>query len=282
MKNISLAFLFMLCSIYTNAQISPPYSQNFETSAFPPSGWQTFPLGSSINWQYDTTASGYGIGSACISFDNFNTTAGSYYGIRLPAMSFDSVLNPYIRFDIAYAQKTGTGSDIFGIWWSNNGSSNWQNVINYSAGSLATASSTTSLFVPSVGEWQTKTLSLSSLAGLPYVRLAIEDDCNNGNKIYFDNVLVFDSSTNVNVNEISNANQLLLFPNPAGHEINVLNNSTLPIQLSLYNCLGERILEKVLFDKLNTINISDYSEGSYFYTLSSETKVIKKGVVFKQ
>lgn len=137
-------------------------------------------------------------------------------------------------------------------------------------------------FVPSVGEWQTKTLSLSSLAGLPYVRLAIEDDCNNGNKIYFDNVLVFDSSTNVNVNEISNANQLLLFPNPAGHEINVLNNSTLPIQLSLYNCLGERILEKVLFDKLNTINISDYSEGSYFYTLSSETKVIKKGVVFKQ
>ncbi len=237
MKNKSLILLFIICSMYVKAQISPPYTQDFETSVFPPSGWQTFPIGSPINWQYDTTASGYGIGSACISFDNYNTAAGSYYGVRLPPMLFDVVTNPYLRFDVAYAQRTGAASDIFGIWWSNNGSSNWQSITSYSAGALTTAPSTANLFVPTSGQWQTKTLSLSFLAGLPYVRLAIEDNCNNGNKIYIDNVVVFDSLPNVSVNEPFNADQLMVYPNPTHNEIKVKSNSSLLITFSLYNSM---------------------------------------------
>jgi len=281
MKNNMLVFLFVICSLYASAQISPPYSQDFETSLFPPSGWQTFPIGSSINWQYDTTASAYGVGTACISFDNYNTVAGSYYGIRLPPMQFDLVLNPYIRFDVAYAQRTGAASDIFGIWWSNNGSSNWQNISNYSGNSLTTATSTANLFVPSPGQWQTKTLSLSGLAGLPYVRLAIEDDCNHGNKIYIDNIVVFDSLPNVKVNEVHNTDQLVIFPNPVANEINIQNNSAQEIQFSLYNSIGKIILEKTFSNNTITINISDFASGTYFYKLKSETEVLKKGALYK-
>ncbi len=282
MKNKLSLSLFMMCSIFSNAQLTPPYSQDFETGIFPPSGWQTFPIGSPINWLHDTTASAFGIGSACISFDNYNTASGSYYGIRLPPMMFDNTTNPYIRFDIAYAQRTGASSDVFSIWWSNNGSSNWQNIISYSSSTLTTAPSTANLFVPTSTQWQTKTLSISSLAGLPYVRLAIEDGCFGGNKIYIDNVEVFDSLPNVSVKELFNASQLIVFPNPIVNEINVRNNSTQPIQFSLYNYLGELILEKNLVDNTSTINISDYSKGAYFYKLNSGEELIKQGKIIKQ
>ena len=282
MKNKILVSLLMICSIYTKAQLTPPYFQDFEFGIFPPSGWETFPIGSPINWQHDTTASGHGIGTACISFDNYNTAAGSYYGIRLPPMLFNSVTNPYLRFDIAYAQRTGASSDIFGIWWSNNGSSNWQNIFSYSSGTLTTAPSTANLFVPTPTQWQTKTLSILSLAGLPYVRLAIEDNCNNGNKIYIDNVEVFDSLPNVKVNEVFNANQLMVFPNPATKIINVLNSSSLAIRFLLYNSFGEIVLEKELIEKTTQIDISDYSDGMYFYKLNSESEAIKWGNIIKQ
>ncbi|HNS13186.1 MAG TPA: T9SS type A sorting domain-containing protein [Bacteroidia bacterium] len=282
MKNKLLTILLAFCSISVTAQISLPYSQDFETSLFPPTGWQTFPIGSSINWQYDTTVSAYGIGSACISFNNYTTAAGSYYGIRLPAMNFNLVSNPYIRFDVAYAQRTGASSDIFGLWWSNNGSSNWQNIINYSGGSLSTATSTANLFVPTPVEWQTKTLSLSSLAGLPYVRLAIEDDCFNGNKIYIDNIEVFDSLPNVNVKELSTTIRPLVYPNPAINELFIQNNSAVPIHFSLYNSIGEIVFEKTLIDHRSIINVLDYPKGLYFYILKSETEPMKSGSIYKQ
>jgi hypothetical protein len=282
MKFKSLVILIMICSIYVNAQISLPYSQDFEASTFPPSGWQTFPIGSPLNWEWDTTASSYGIGSACISFDNYTTAAGSYYGIRLPPMLFDVVTNPYIRFDVAYAQRTGAASDILGIWWSNNGSSNWQSIINYSGINLSTAPSTANIFVPTAGQWQTKTLSLSFLAGLPYVRLAIEDNCNNGNKIYLDNVVVFDSITTISVDEVDNSKKVVLYPNPGNDQLNILKNSSEHVQFTLFNSLGNTICEKTLFGRNTSIDISTYSKGIYFYELSSEIELLKKGKLIKQ
>jgi hypothetical protein len=237
MKKNLLTLLINLIFAGTYAQVPLPYSQNFEGTTFPPTGWQTFPIGSPVNWVRDTTASGYGTGTACTSFDNFNTSSG-YYGIRLPSMNFTNVTLPYIRFDIAYAQRPGTGSDIFGLWWSNNGSSNWQNIINYSGANLVTAPPTASLFVPTPAQWQTKTRSLISLAGLPYVRLAIEDDCYHGNKIYFDNVIVFDSAT-VGVNEIYNSNQPVIVPNPFHSFINIVFDSPRKIiKAKIYTIAG--------------------------------------------
>ncbi|MFI5220304.1 MAG: T9SS type A sorting domain-containing protein [Bacteroidia bacterium] len=269
-KNLLTLFICMLFGgIY--AQVPLPYSQDFESTLFPPTGWQTFPIGSPINWVRDTTASGYGIGIACTSFDNYNTPAGSYYGIRLPSMNFSTVTQPYIRFDIAYAQRMAGGSDIFGLWWSNNGSSNWQNLQNYSGSNLATAPPTPILFVPSASQWQTKTLSLASLAGLPFVRLAIEDDCNHGNKIYFDNVIVFDSAT-VGIDGINNPDQFQVYPDPFSSFINIVSNSNQKIiRAELFNSIG---ILAASINKEHSIfifeNLSHLSEGIYLLKIYSE------------
>ena len=264
------------------AQVALPYSQDFEATSFPPLGWQTFPIGSSTNWILDNTVSGYGIGSACISFDNYNTVAGTYFGIRLPAMDFTNISDPYIRFDVAYAQRIGTGSDVFGFWWSNNGSSNWQNIINYSGSNLSTAPSTSNLFVPTPGQWQTKTLSISTLAGLPFVRLAIEDDCNHGNKIYIDNIIVFDSTTNVGINENNSYDQAMIYPNPTNDKFYIKGISSYPINVALINSLGEKLFESEIYDITNSINVAKYKTGLYYYELRNKGESVKQGKLIIQ
>ncbi|MEP7168225.1 MAG: T9SS type A sorting domain-containing protein [Bacteroidota bacterium] len=281
MKKNLLILLISAISIASYSQTPLPYTQDFEAITFPPAGWQRFPIGSLINWERDTTVSGYGIGTACTSFDNFNNGGGTYYGIRLPFMNFTSVTQPYIRFDIAYALRPGNASDVFGLWWSNNGSSNWQNLINYSSSSLTTAPPSSILFVPTASQWNTKLLSLSALAGLPYVRLAIEDDCNHGNKLYFDNVLVFDSSA-TGITEIYNSNQPMIFPNPFNEVINIISDSQQRIcKAELYNSLG-LIVSTV--EKNNSIlkleNLSGLTQGIYFLRFFSDKgKVINKKII---
>ncbi|HKR04162.1 MAG TPA: T9SS type A sorting domain-containing protein [Bacteroidia bacterium] len=262
-KIILLVLVINLVSARSYSQV--PYSQDFEFTTFPPTGWQTFPIGSSINWVRDTTASGYGIGTACTSFDNYNTPAGSYYGIRLPSMNFTSVTQPYMRFDIAYAQRPNSASDVFGLWWSPNGSSGWQLLINYSGPTLITAPPTSNLFVPTATQWQTKTRSLATLAGLPYVRLAIEDDCYHGNKIYFDNVIVFDSAT-VGITEIYNSNQLMISPNPFHDFINIIPGSHQKIRKAeLYNVIGSLTASVENENSVLTFeHLSELKQGIYF------------------
>ncbi|MEO5569553.1 MAG: T9SS type A sorting domain-containing protein [Bacteroidia bacterium] len=271
MKQILPAIFFSMLFMESYAQL--PYSQDFEATTFPPTGWQTFPIGSPINWEHDATVSGYGIGTACTSFDNFNTPAGSYYGIRLPIMNFTSVSQPYIRFDIAYAQRINSASDIFGLWWSPNGTSGWQNLINYSGASLVTAPATSVLFVPTASQWQTKTRSLSSLAGLPLVRLAIEDDCNHGNKIYFDNVIVFDSAT-VGINEIIYSNQLHVYPDPFSSFITIIPDEAQTIyRAGLYDITGSLVAAIEESNRIFRVeNLSGLPEGIYFLRLDIQNE----------
>ena len=262
-----LLFFALISALSLPAQIIPPYVQDFE-GPFPPTGWQTFPIGSPVNWVRDTTASGYGNSQACISFDNFNTSAGSYYGVRLPSMNFSGVTQPYLQFDYAYALRTGTASDIFGIWWSNNGTSNWQNLINYSNASLVTAPATSAMFLPAPSDWRTKTLSLSSLAGLSFVRLAIEDDCNNGNKIYIDNVRVFDS-TLVGIESPSNqTSSMLLCSDRCSLEI-PFNGI---VSCTVYDLSGRILLrhQETGYEKQWRLSTEDFSPGIYLVNMFCE------------
>jgi hypothetical protein len=187
MKELLTTAAVCLVTLGAAAQTPLPYFQDFEGGVFPPPGWQTFPIGSPVNWTLDTV-SAYGIGTACASFDNYNTASG-YYGIRLPWMDFTNVENAVFQFDLAYAKRPTGSADQFSLWWSDNGSTNWQSLGSISA---ITAPPTADPFVPESSQWQTFAVVLS-LSHEPYVRLAIEDVSNHGNLMYFDNALVYDS-----------------------------------------------------------------------------------------
>jgi len=278
MNRILLNTLILVLMSSVAAQTPLPYFQDFEDPTFPPTGWQTFPIGSPINWVRDTNASGYGIGDACTSFDNYNNTSG-YYGIRLPSMDFTNVTQPYIRFDIAYAKRPTGSSDIFGLWWSDNGTSNWQNLANYSGSNLTTAPDTADPFVPSPTQWETKTRSLSTLAGKPFVRLAIEDNCLNGNMIYFDNVVVFDSTASGIGNDLERTARI--FPSPFRSVINVAGSNGQHItRAELLTITGTVAAVAEANDSVLTIDAAGVPSGIYLLRhYSDEGAVANRKVV---
>jgi hypothetical protein len=54
------------------------------------------------------------------------------------------------------------------------------------------------------------------------------------------------------------------------------------IQFSLYNSLGEKIINKTLTEKINVINLSSCSGGIYFYKVIEQDNKITTGKIIKQ
>jgi len=81
-----------------------------------------------------------------------------------------------------------------------------------------------------------------------------------------------------------NSNEALItvYPNPTIGELNIQNNSTQLFQFSLYNTLGETIISKSLTNKTSRIDLSDYSDGIYFYKICFESGKTENGKVIKQ
>ncbi len=86
----------------------------------------------------------------------------------------------------------------------------------------------------------------------------------------------------LSINELNEQLQLILYPNPFNNELNIQIYSTQVFKFTLYNSLGEKIIDKTLKNKFNTIDLSAYTNDIYFYKLSSAEKhLIKSGKLIK-
>jgi hypothetical protein len=262
--------LLISCLIY--GQDPLPYFQDFEGSTFPPAGCDTNSNGSGVNWTLNNNASAYGIGTSCMSFDNFNTVSGSFE-FRLPPLSFTSETHPYIRFDVAYAEKVLGISDTLQVWWSPNGTTNWQNLQNYEGNSLATSPFTPNVFVPVPTDWRTVLFPLTYVVNVPYVRLCLTNGCSNGNMLYVDNIMIFDSSLtavddpetsywNINMNPVS---QLL--------SVNSLIAADHSSEIIIYSISGKESLHKTFF-RTTDIDLSLFPDNIYMYSVFSKNKSV--------
>ena len=71
-------------------------------------------------------------------------------------------------------------------------------------------------------------------------------------------------------------NQIKAFPNPAKDNLTI-NVNFIPTTLNIYDINGSLINSEILSDESNTINVSEYKTGLYFFTLFNKesTKTIK-------
>jgi|GEM_PF-585812 hypothetical protein len=161
-------------------------SQDFEGSAFPPSGWTLEGTGSAF-WTRTTDASGYGIGAGSALADFYSISSGAQFSLItptfLPAVASDSV-----KFDHAYATYT-TENDQLQISTSTNGGTSWNILITLAggvSGPLVTAPPTINVFVPTASQWATKRYALP--VGTNKVKFTGISAY--GNELYVDNILV--------------------------------------------------------------------------------------------
>lgn len=82
--------------------------------------------------------------------------------------------------------------------------------------------------------------------------------------------------------QILTNNEIVLYPNPSKDEITIQNNSAQQFLVTLYNVLGEKIMEKMISSQINTIDLSNFSDNIYFYKVRNGNHEIKSGKIIKQ
>lgn len=110
-----------------------------------------------------------------------------------------------------------------------------------------------------------------------------------GLRCYSDNIIgsystgVSATCTSISISVIEkteNDNSLSIFPNPANQTLNIKHNSSRG-QLMLYSLTGEIILTQQLISKSTKIDVSNYTKGIYFYTISNSNKLSSGKVVIQ-
>ena len=158
---------------------------DFENTSFPPSGWNLTNT-ANYNWIRTSYCSGYGIGSSCAVADFYDYQTGEF---NLFTRSFPvTTSGDSLKFDHAYV-PTGNEADRLDIFTSTDGGTTWTMLISLAGGSggpLKTANATSDLFVPTAGQWATKSFALPS--GTNKVKFTAVTGY--GNNLYLDNIRI--------------------------------------------------------------------------------------------
>lgn len=175
-----------------------PVTEGFQAT-FPPTGWSIGNAdNSTITWAQATTAGGYGTSTSSAVFNNYDLNAvGTKDYLYTPAYSFSGVTNGYLKFDYAYGLYNATSADTLEFMYSTDCGTTWTSIWKKGGSALATVASATSAFTPSASQWKTDSVSLTAVANQSSVRFAIVNTNKYGNKIYVDNINIYNKAANV-------------------------------------------------------------------------------------
>jgi hypothetical protein len=165
--------------------------ENFETATFPPAGWTIVStVGTTQYWTRQTTASGYGTGTASSRYAFYSSSAGNDQSLITPVFSPVAV-NGSLQFDHAYATYTGNENDRLQLETSSDGGATWNILITLDggpSGPLATAPPQSGAFTPTAAQWATKTFSIP--VGTNMIKFRALSAF--GNNLWVDNIKLVD------------------------------------------------------------------------------------------
>src|ERR1041385_773249 len=100
------------------------------------------------------------------------------------------------------------------------------------------------------------------------------------NLLYLDDLTL--SDTPLSVAEANTSETLVaVFPHLVDDELTVRNNSTHTVQFTLYNSLGEKVFRQSFTGGINTLNMSTYPNGVYFYNIFDSKNKMTSGKIIK-
>lgn len=180
-------------SYTTSAINSLPLSENFETTTFPSANWTLYNPDSDKTWKQSTTI-GTGTGTKSMFIDNWSYDAvDDLDWLISESYDFSTVTNPTLTFDLAYAYYQQTnGSNIsydsLGIAISTNCGDSYYWLWKEGGDQLATAGGLGIEFEPAAGDWENRSIDITSLIGENSVQFAFIAKNGYGNNLYIDNI----------------------------------------------------------------------------------------------
>ena len=264
---------------YYNFPIIPlKLCEGYVNATFPPSGWTLSGTGSSY-WARNDVSS-YGLGTGSAKFNFYNATSGSTG--TLSTMTFDpTIQSDSLKIDKAHAYYGATYMDSLRIESSTNGGSTYSLITvlysssNYGASYALSTTSSTSSFVPTSTQWNTRAFGLP--VGTNKIRFTAVSGY--GNDMFLDSIRIVSLITGVHNIGLDLPKVYKLeqnYPNPFNPVTRIsfdIPKQSL-VMMKVYDILGREV--KTLVNEIKApgnysvdFDGTELSSGVYFYKLES-------------
>lgn len=255
--------------------------EGFESSIFPPTGWDIVTANKETSWRRVTGAAK--TGGASVMIDNFsNTTNGQRDQLRLPDLTIaSSVDTSFLSFQVAAsAFSTSTQPDTLEIAVSTDCGSTYATVYQKWGSTLNTVTARTNAFTPSASDWRKDSVDLSRYIGAGKLLIAFKYSHRQGNNIYLDDIQL----RNITVNPNLKTQGFLVTPNPTSGSIAVqfYPQPTNLRAIEIYSMAGQKLTQ------INTSNgqsnyykfdLTKYAAGTYIVRAIFTDKVLMKKII---
>lgn len=259
-----------------------PFSEGFESAAFPPVSWAVENPDGDITWERTTAAAKSGIGSMVIrNFDNPRANSQDKFisPVITGTSSFDSL---FITFDLAYALgSAGLSGDIdtLELQISRNCGQTVSTVWKKWGAELQT-STKNGRFTPASNDWKNIKVFLSPFVNTPGFQLYFTGKGNKQNNLYIDNINLYGITLPQNLKDKG----YLIYPNPFAGSF-AIQHYLAPVNLqkvTLYNSVGQAVWQQAVEGASGsyiTVNVPHLSPGVYLLNLTYKDKVIVERIV---
>jgi hypothetical protein len=268
-----------------NSPLSPPVTQGFEGTAFPPAGWDIINADQGIGWE---RATGVGkTGNAAAVLRNFDYVAnGRRDYLRLPVVSITNADSAFMTFQVAAAvvtdpKTTSNPFDTLEVLVSKDCGATYTSLYRKAGSDLITHKEAISTsFKPTADEWRKDSVNLTPYINAGQILLAFNNITQHENNIYLDDINVY----SVAINPLLKTKGFMITPNPTTDRINVqfFPNAAFVKGINIFSTTGQRIASLVINGSGSTsysFDMSKYATGVYMVQVVLGDKVITQKVI---
>lgn len=254
------------------ADYTSPVTDGFENTTQFNNDWIVIDGFDNYNWENTNTASA--TGSRCIRLANFvaGSSGSDYDYIVSPSYDLSSSSSKMVTFKVAYANRTANDDDRLYVYYSTNCGETWSPKLLLTNANLKTAPDHTNSFVPTAGEWDTKSMDFTSIGSATNLRLRFEFRANGGNNVYIDDINI---GGTVGIDEQpTNIGSFTVFPNPTNASAKVsfnLLSDVNNLSIKVKNALGQTVT--------NIVNAQSFNTGKYTLKIDEGQK-LSSGIYF--
>lgn len=271
-----------------NPPVSPPLTEGFEGSVFPPAGWDIVNPDNAFTWEKATGIAHTGNASVVMKNFDYQSNGPKDY-LRLPLVNISSADSAFMTFEVAAAVQTDVNTtnnvwDTLEVLASTDCGVTYTSLYKHWGRNLVTHQGTVAgEYIPTSDEWRKDSVNLTPYINAGPVMLAFLNTTEFENNIYLDDINVY----SMNINPILKEKGFLVTPNPTTGMISVQFYPD-PVGLrgiAIYNMLGQKVAEQ-LFDGTRSrstynFDLAGYASGVYIVQVVTDGKKYVKKIIKK-
>lgn len=261
-------------------QLTPPFSQNFSSTTFPPANMSIEDVNASGKPWKRSSAGG---GSALVEF--YYIEKDKENNLYIAPFDFSNLQSVGLTFKLAHRMYSNDYIDQLYVEVSTDCGNSWVTKWFKQDPELATNPSpyTNAYTSPATSDWRDEIIDLSSYAGQSNVLIRFRAVSGYGNNLFVDNINVAEK---VSIIELENS-RVAIYPNPASEYlmIQLFNHPDDQIKIQIYSVTGSILLDNTYAMNNSSsfsIPVRDLPEGIYLLNLITRNQSVTKTFVIQR